>query len=285
MTSQESPTSTLLLEGLQIKTLYTQIPIYGDINRSLVGERSESEKCDHPPVIHTPDEVALSKKLLLMRSFCENLPDRVIVSMETLWQSKHYHENTTDSLLSQLFQNLLGKVCHHYHKHFHSHSPVLIISQEFALGVISAPREAATGFPRLCYAYFSFAMTQCVGFSGKLRKILALKLMLMMNTTPTRWDSKTYKWSVVVRQEPEAGDVLEVSVQHCEKLPENHSWGRKCSLSRWRVTSALALFKWWPTVCLLFLLTLCKNREPDTNCRKQTYRTQSKENKIVECNK
>merc|ERR550534_2362825 len=83
---------------------------------SLVGERSESEKCDHPPVIHTPDE-------------------------------------------------------------------------EFALGVISAPREAATGFPRLCYAYFSCAMTQ--------------------------WDSKTYKWSVVVRQEPEAGDVLEVTSYLC----------------------------------------------------------------------
>ena len=89
--------------------------------------------------------------------------------------------------------------------------------------MISAPREAATGFPRLCYAYFSFAMTQCVGFSRKLRKILALMLVLIMNTTLTRWDSKTYKWSVVVRQEPEAGDVLEVSVQHCEKLPENHS--------------------------------------------------------------
>ena len=26
--------------------------------------------------------------------------------------------------------------------------------------MISAPREAATGFPRLCYAYFSFHMTQ-----------------------------------------------------------------------------------------------------------------------------
>ena len=26
--------------------------------------------------------------------------------------------------------------------------------------MISAPREAAAGFPRLCYAYFSFAMTQ-----------------------------------------------------------------------------------------------------------------------------
>ena len=26
--------------------------------------------------------------------------------------------------------------------------------------MISAPREAATGFPRLCYAYFSFDMTQ-----------------------------------------------------------------------------------------------------------------------------
>ena len=48
-----------------------------------------------------------------------------------------------------------------------SPTPVLIICQEFALGVISAPREAATGFPRLCYAYFSFAMTQCVGFSRK----------------------------------------------------------------------------------------------------------------------
>ena len=61
-------------------------------------------------------------------------------------------------------------------------------------------------------------MTQCVGFSREIRKILALKLVLMMNTTLTRWDSKTYKWSVVVRQEPEAGDVLEVSVQYCAKL-------------------------------------------------------------------
>ena len=166
-----------------------------------------------------------------------------------------------------------------------SPTPVLIICQEFALGVISAPREAATGFPRLCYAYFSFAMTQCVGFSRKLRKILALMTVLIINTTLTRWDSKTYKWSVVVRQEPEAGDVLEVCVQHCAKLLKNDPWRRKCSLSRWRVTSALALFKWWPTVCLLFLLTLHCDNTPDTNCRKQTYRTQSKESKIVYCNK
>ena len=157
--------------------------------------------------------------------------------------------------------------------------------------MISAPREAATGFPRLCYAYFSFAMTQCVGFSGKLRKILALLMMLMMITSLTRWDSKTYKWSVVVRQEPEAGDMLEVSVQQCEKLPENDplvtpkTICSQCSLSRWRVTSALALFKWWPTVCLLFLLTLHCDNTPDTNCRKQTYQTQSKESKIVYCNK
>ena len=113
-----------------------------------------------------------------------------------------------------------------------------IIFQEFALGVISAPREAATGFPRLCYAYFSFAMTQCVGFSRKLRKILALMMVLMMSTTLTRWDSKTYKWSVVVRQEPEAGDMLEVSVQQREKLPENDplvtpkTICSQCSLSR-----------------------------------------------------
>ena len=159
--------------------------------------------------------------------------------------------------------------------------------------MISAPREAATGFPRLCYAYFSFAMTQCVGFSRKLRKILALMMELMMSTTLTRWDSKTYKWSVVVRQEPEAGDMLEVSVQQCEKLPENDplvtpkTICSQCSLSRWRVTSALALFKWWLTVCLLFLLTLCINRDktPDTNCRIQTYQTQSKESKTVDCNK
>ena len=57
-----------------------------------------------------------------------------------------------------------------------------------------------------------------MGFSRKLRKILALMLVLMMNTTLTRWDSKTYKWSVVVRQEPEAGDVLDVSIQYCAKL-------------------------------------------------------------------
>ena len=115
----------------------------------------------------------------------------------------------------------------------------------------------------------------------------------MMNTTLTRWDSKTYKWSVVVRQEPEAGDVLEVCVQYCAKLPENNplvtpkTIYSQCSLSRWRVTSALALFKWWRTVCLLFLLTLCINcdNKPDTNCRIQTYQTQSKESKIVDCNK
>ena len=43
-------------------------------------------------------------------------------------------------------------------------------------------------------------------------------MVLMMNTTLTRWDSKTYKWSVVVRQEPEVGNVLEVSVHYCAKL-------------------------------------------------------------------
>ena len=49
-------------------------------------------------------------------------------------------------------------------------------------------------------------------------------MVLIMSTTLTRWDSKTYKWSVVVRQEPEAGDVLEVSIQYCAKLhdAENH---------------------------------------------------------------
>jgi len=83
---------------------------------SLVEERSEAEKCDLPPIIHTPD-------------------------------------------------------------------------LEYALGVISAPREPAAGFPRLCYAYFSFAMTQ--------------------------WDSKTYKWSVVVRQEPEVGNLIEVTSYLC----------------------------------------------------------------------
>ena len=37
------------------------------------------------------------------------------------------------------------------------------------------------------------------------------KMMIMMSLTKTRWDSKTYKWSVVVRQEPEAGNLLEVT--------------------------------------------------------------------------
>ena len=37
------------------------------------------------------------------------------------------------------------------------------------------------------------------------------KMMIMMSLTKTRWDSKTYKWSVVVRQEPEAGNLLEVA--------------------------------------------------------------------------
>ena len=36
-------------------------------------------------------------------------------------------------------------------------------------------------------------------------------MMIMMSLTKTRWDSKTYKWSVVVRQEPEAGNLLEVT--------------------------------------------------------------------------
>ena len=36
-------------------------------------------------------------------------------------------------------------------------------------------------------------------------------MVIMMSLTKTRWDSKTYKWSVVVRQEPEAGNLLEVT--------------------------------------------------------------------------
>ena len=48
--------------------------LYDEINRSLVGERSETEKCDHPPVIHTPDEVALSKKKLPLGRFVKKLP-------------------------------------------------------------------------------------------------------------------------------------------------------------------------------------------------------------------
>ena len=64
--------------------IYTRRSLNDDRNRSLVGERSESEKCDHPPVIHTPDEVALSKKKLLMRSFGENIPDCGIASLEIL---------------------------------------------------------------------------------------------------------------------------------------------------------------------------------------------------------
>ena len=36
------------------------------------------------------------------------------------------------------------------------------------------------------------------------------QMVIMMPLTKTRWDSKTYKWSVVVRQEPEAGNLLEV---------------------------------------------------------------------------
>ena len=36
-------------------------------------------------------------------------------------------------------------------------------------------------------------------------------MVIMMSLTKTRWDSKTYKWSVVVRQEPEAGNLLEVA--------------------------------------------------------------------------
>ena len=67
------------------KIIYLDLEIRDhDIICSLVGARSESEKCDHPPVIHTPDEVALSKKKLLTRSFCENFPESVIASMETL---------------------------------------------------------------------------------------------------------------------------------------------------------------------------------------------------------
>ena len=45
----------------------------------------------------------------------------------------------------------------------------------------------------------------------KMMMMSKTKMMIMMPLTKTRWDSKTYKWSVVVRQEPEAGNLLEVA--------------------------------------------------------------------------
>ena len=45
----------------------------------------------------------------------------------------------------------------------------------------------------------------------KMMMMSKTKMMIMMSLTKTRWDSKTYKWSVVVRQEPEAGNLLEVA--------------------------------------------------------------------------
>ena len=96
---------------------------------------------------------------------------------------------------------------------------IINIPQDYALGVISAPREAATGFPRLCYAYFSFHMTQwdymtrvmiMVEMIMMMKRTIRIMITMTVMMTMRRWDQKTYKWSVVVRQEPEAGSLIEV---------------------------------------------------------------------------
>lgn len=70
------------------------------------------------------------------------------------------------------------------------HPPVIHTPDEkFALGVVSPARPPGQSFPGLCYGYFSFPMTQ--------------------------WDQKTYKWSVVVREEAGPGHVLEVTSYLC----------------------------------------------------------------------
>ena len=38
-----------------------------------------------------------------------------------------------------------------------------------------------------------------------------MMVVMMIMTMMTRWDQKTYKWSVVVRQEPEVGNLIEVA--------------------------------------------------------------------------
>ena len=68
--------------------------------------------------------------------------------------------------------------------------------QEFAFGVISEPRgPTAAGIPGLKYAYFSF------------------------NIQP--FDQKTFKWSVVVREDLQSGHVFDVHSYICVGTLEN----------------------------------------------------------------
>ena len=67
---------------------------------------------------------------------------------------------------------------------------------EFALGVISEPRSpTSAGVPGLKYAYFSF------------------------NIQP--FDRKTFKWSVVVREDLQSGHVFDVNSYLCVGTLEN----------------------------------------------------------------
>ena len=46
--------------------------------------------------------------------------------------------------------------------------------------------------------------------------VMMVMVMVMEMMAMPRWDQKTYKWSVVVRQEAEAGSLIEVvSNNHC----------------------------------------------------------------------